>query len=58
MYPLLIGAEPRQCEEVPVSGGAEEECLQNGDGGLGAETKPEEEHGSNGSASSPSEGQQ
>lgn len=54
----MIGAEPRQCEEVPVSGGAEEQCFQNGDGGHGAETTPEEEHDSNGSANSPSEGQQ
>lgn len=63
MYSFMIVTEPLQCEEVPVSGGVEEECLQNGDrlhrtpleeGG----TKPEEELDRNGSASSPSEGQQ
>lgn len=69
---MILGiGEPLQCEEeeggeeieVPVSGEAEEECHQNGDGGHDApleegETKPEEEHNGNGSADSPSEGQQ
>lgn len=55
--------EGRQGEEVPVSGGGEEDCCQNGDGGHGApseegEMKPEDEHNSNRSADSPSEGQQ
>ncbi|KAF1380464.1 hypothetical protein PFLUV_G00164010 [Perca fluviatilis] len=61
--------EPLQCgdnggieEEVPVSVGGEEECRQNGDGGLDApleegEAKPEEEHDGIRSADSPSEGQ-
>ncbi|XP_070786007.1 telomerase Cajal body protein 1 [Enoplosus armatus] len=49
-------------EEVAVSGGGEEECHQNGDGGRDApfeegEAKPEEEHNGNRSADSPSEGQ-
>lgn len=48
--------------EVPVSGEHGEWC-QNGDGGHGAtleegDIKPEDEHNSNGSADSPSEGQQ
>ncbi len=67
---LIIETEPQQCEEevreendVPVSEGGGEECRQNGDGGHEApleegETKPEEEHNSNRSADSPSEGQQ
>lgn len=59
----MIVTEPLQCEEVPVSEGVEEECLQNGDGRHRAPleeggAKPEEELDSNGSASSPSEGQQ
>lgn len=72
MYSLMLGAEPQQCEEeeegtegeeVPVSGGGEEDCCQNGDGGHGApskegEMKPEDEHNGNRSADSPSEGQQ
>lgn len=68
----MLGTEPQQCGEeeegfrevgeVPVSGEHEEWC-QNGDGGHGAaleegDIKPEDEHNSNGSADSPSEGQQ
>ncbi|XP_054457447.1 telomerase Cajal body protein 1 [Anoplopoma fimbria] len=66
--PAQITGEPLQCEdgrvgeEEPVSGGGEEECHQNGDGGHDAhlddgEAKPEEEHNGNLSADSPSEGQ-
>ncbi|KAM7377523.1 hypothetical protein PAMA_014026 [Pampus argenteus] len=52
----------RGAQEVTVSEGGEEECRQNGDGGHDApleegEMKPDEEHNSNGSADSPSEGQ-
>ncbi|XP_076581655.1 telomerase Cajal body protein 1 [Chaetodon auriga] len=64
----MLGKEPLQCEEegregeeVPVSGGGEEEYRQNGDAGhdapLEGETKPEEELNGNRSADSPSEGQ-
>lgn len=68
MYSLMLGTgELLQCEkeseleEVPVGGGGEEECHQNGNGGLEAalgETKTEQEHNSDRSADSPSEGQQ
>ncbi|KAM3590797.1 uncharacterized protein V6R79_016808 [Siganus canaliculatus] len=64
------GTKPRQFEkegqeegeEVLDSEGAEETLNQNGDGGhdvpsVEGETNPEEEHNSNGSADSPSEGQ-
>ncbi|XP_030018172.1 telomerase Cajal body protein 1 [Sphaeramia orbicularis] len=46
-------------EEVILSRGCEKECHQNGDGvhDEEGETKPEEDHNSNGSADSPSEGQ-
>ncbi|XP_071333987.1 telomerase Cajal body protein 1 [Trachinotus anak] len=68
--PAKNPGEPPQCEEkgggdeeVPVSHGGEDECHQNGDGGHDApldegETKAEEELNANGSADSPSEGQQ
>lgn len=52
-----------EAQEVTVGAGGEQECHQNGDGGHDAsleegETKPEEESDGNGSAESPSEGQQ
>lgn len=55
--------EGQEGEEVPVSGGDEEECCQNGDGGQGTpleedEIKPEDEHNSYGSSDNPSDGQQ
>lgn len=55
--------EGQEGKEMPVSGGDEEECCQNGDGGQDTlleedETKPEDEHNSNASADNPSDGQQ
>ncbi|KAK2900143.1 telomerase Cajal body protein 1 [Channa argus] len=63
--------EPLQCEresqgekEVPVIGGGEGECHQNGDGRYGAvleegkATEEEEDHNANGSTDSPVEAQQ
>lgn len=64
MPSLILGTEQLQCdEEQTVIGGGEEECRQNGNAGHEPdveeqETKPEEEHTSNSSAESPSEGQQ
>lgn len=72
MPSLILGTEQLQCEEeqtvqgakeTHVIGGGEEECRQNGNAGHEPdmeeqETKPEEEHTSNSSAESPSEGQQ
>lgn len=60
---LLQCEKESELEEVPVGGGSEEECHQNGNGGLEAaleegETKTEQEHNSDRSADSPSEGQQ
>ncbi|XP_034713149.1 telomerase Cajal body protein 1 isoform X2 [Etheostoma cragini] len=58
--PLQCGDNGGEGREVPVSVGGEEECHQNGDGGLDAplgEAKPEEEHNGIISADSPSEGQ-
>ncbi|XP_036968674.1 telomerase Cajal body protein 1 [Acanthopagrus latus] len=59
---LLQCEKESELEEVPVGGGSEEECHQNGNGGLEAtleegETKTEQEHNSDRSADSPSEGQ-
>ncbi|XP_035806171.1 telomerase Cajal body protein 1 [Amphiprion ocellaris] len=54
--------ESRRGEEVTATGEGDEKCHQNGaqghDGSLEGETKPEEEHNGNGSADSPSDGQQ
>lgn len=68
MYSLMLGTgEPLHCEcregkGVPDSVGDDKECHQNGDGGHDAlleerEAKAEE-HNANGSADSPTEGQQ
>lgn len=69
----MLGTEPQQCGEEEEEGGQEvgqvpvsrehKEWCQNGDGGHEAafeegDIKPEDEHHSNGSADSPSEGQQ
>ncbi|XP_073331725.1 telomerase Cajal body protein 1 [Pagrus major] len=59
---LLQCEKEGEWDEVPVGGGSEEECHQNGNGGLDAaleegETKTEQEHNSDRSADSPSEGQ-
>lgn len=72
MLSLILGTEQLQREEeqtvqgakeTHVIGGGQEECCQNGNAGHEPdveeqEAKPEEEHTSNSSAESPSEGQQ
>lgn len=59
---LQCTEESRRREEVTATGEGDEKCHQNGDqghdGSLEGETKPEEEHNGNGSADSPSDGQQ
>lgn len=59
---LQCTEESHRREEVTAAGEGDENCHQNGDqghdGSLEGETKPEEEHNGNGSADSPSDGQQ
>ncbi|KAK2862748.1 hypothetical protein Q5P01_002281 [Channa striata] len=59
--PLLCEGESQGEKDVDVSGGGEDQCHQNGDGGYEAvleEGEEEEEHNANGSTDSPTEGQQ